>query len=194
MDSKGTLARIEEELEESCRVKQRFSSALKQQIAELAKQMAAALAAGGTIYWMGNGGSAADAQHLAAELVGKLGRSRKALASVALTTNTSLLTAVANDVSYADVFARQVEALVRRGDVLIGLSTSGNSGNVLRAIAVGKRKRALTVGWTGERGGRLAKRVQICLRIPSRNTQRIQEAHITVGHILCGIIEDVLEP
>ena len=194
MDSKGTLARIEEELQESCRVKQRFSSALKQQIAELAKQMAAALAAGGTIYWMGNGGSAADAQHLAAELVGKLGRSRKALASVALTTNTSLLTAVANDLSYSDVFARQVEALVRRGDVLIGLSTSGNSGNVLRAMEVGNRKRALTVGWTGERGGRLAKRVQICLRIPSRNTQRIQEAHITVGHILCGIIEDVLEP
>ena len=128
------LSRVEEELEESCRVKQQFSEELKAQIVRLAEELAATLTAGGTIYWMGNGGSAADAQHLAAELVGRLRRPRRALASVALTTNTSILTAVANDTAYAEVFSRQVEALVRSGDMLIGLSTSGTSENVLRAV------------------------------------------------------------
>ena len=192
MDTKTQLARIEQELEESCRVKQRFPAELKAQIAQLADRMAAVLAAGGTIYWMGNGGSAADAQHLAAELVGRLRLSRRGLASVALTTNTSILTAVANDFSYHEVFARQVEAQVRPGDLLIGISTSGNSENVLRAIEAGNQTKALTVGWTGEDGGRLAAVAQVCLRVPSRDTQRIQEAHITVGHILCGMVEDLL--
>ncbi len=193
MDSKTMRARVEEELEESCRVKQRFSEELKDQIVSLAEQMAAALAAGGTIYWMGNGGSAADAQHLAAELVGRLHRVRRGLAAVALATNASILTAVANDTSYADVFARQVEALARPGDVLVGLSTSGNSENVLRALQVGKEKNVLTVGWTGEPGGRLAEVAHLCLRVPSHDTQRIQEAHITIGHIVCGLVEDLRE-
>ena len=187
------LGRVREELEESCRVKQQFSEELKAQIVRLAEEMAATLAAGGTIYWMGNGGSAADAQHLAAELVGRLRRSRRALASIALTTNTSILTAVANDTAFAEVFSRQVEALVRPGDMLIGLSTSGNSENVLRAMQAGSAKKARTVGWTGMDGGRLKEIAQICLLIPSRDTQRIQESHITVGHILCGLVEDLLE-
>ena len=186
-------ARIESELEESCRVKKSFSVELRQQILQVAEQMAAALGGGKTIYWMGNGGSAADAQHLAAELVGRLRRSRKALASVALTTNSSILTAVANDDSYADVFSRQVEALVRPGDLLIGLSTSGNSENVVRAIVAGNACGARTVGWAGEAGGRLAQVAQMCLRVPSGDTQRIQEAHITIGHIVCGLVEDLLE-
>jgi D-sedoheptulose 7-phosphate isomerase len=194
MDRKKALARIEEELAESCRVKQQFSAELKAQIAELAERVTSTLAAGGTIYWIGNGGSAADAQHLAAELVGRLRRARKALASVALTTNTSILTAVANDSSYDDVFARQVEALIRPADLLIGISTSGNSKSVLRAIARANKREAFTVGWTGQPGGRLAKLAQLCLRIPSRDTQRIQEAHITIGHILCGLVEDQLAP
>jgi len=187
------LTRIAEELAESCRVKQSFSPELKSQIVQLAERMAATLASGGTIYWMGNGGSAADAQHLAAELVGKLRRPRKALAAVSLTTNTSILTAVANDTAYDEVFARQVEAFVRPGDVLIGLSTSGNSKNVIRALQVGREMKAFTAGWTGESGGRVAEVAELCLRVPSEDTQRIQEAHITIGHILCGIVEDLLQ-
>ena len=187
------LTRIEEELAESCRVKQTFSPELKKQIIQLAERMATTLASGGTIYWMGNGGNAADAQHLAAELVGKLQRTRKALAAISLTTNTSILTAIANDFSYEEVFARQVEAFVHPGDVLIGLSTSGNSANVIRALQVGREKKALTVGWTGESGSRVAEVAELCLRVPSEDTQRIQEAHVMIGHILCGIVEDLLE-
>jgi D-sedoheptulose 7-phosphate isomerase len=194
MDKKQTLARIGEELAESCRVKQQFSSELKSQIADLAERIAATLSSGGVIYWIGNGGSAADAQHLAAELVGKLRRARRPLASVALTTNASILTAVANDSGYDEVFARQVEALVRPADLLIAISTSGNSESVLRAVARANDRGAFTAGWTGESGGALLQRVRLCLRIPSHDTQRIQEAHITVGHIVCGIVEDLLAP
>jgi D-sedoheptulose 7-phosphate isomerase len=194
MEKERAVARIAQELAESCRVKQRFSTALKAQIADLAERVSSTLAAGGTIYWMGNGGSAADAQHLACELVGRLHRSRRALASVALTTNTSILTAVANDSSYKDVFARQVEALIRPADMLIGLSTSGDSESVVRAIARANQRNAFTVGWTGRSGGRLAKLARSCLRVPSRDTQRIQEAHITIGHILCGLVEDSQAP
>jgi len=193
MDRQAMLARVGEELEESCRVKQQFSEELKSAIARLAEEMAATLRAAGTIFWMGNGGSAADAQHLAAELVGRLRRSRRALASVALTTNTSILTSVANDTSYAEIFSRQVEALIRPGDMLIGLSTSGNSESVLRAIQAANERKARTVGWTGRDGGRLREIAHVCLLIPSRDTQRIQEAHITVGHIVCGLVEDLLD-
>ena len=193
MDRQAMLARVGEELAESCRVKQQFSEELKSDIARLAEEMAATLRAGGTIFWMGNGGSAADAKHLAAELVGRLRRSRRALASVALTTNTSILTAVANDTSYAEIFSRQVEALIRPGDMLIGLSTSGNSESVLRAIQAANERKARTVGWTGRDGGRLREIARVCLLIPSRDTQRIQEAHITVGHIVCGLVEDLLD-
>jgi len=187
------LARIEEEIRESCRVKERFPAELKQQILRLAEQIAARLRQGGTLYLAGNGGSAADAQHLAAELVGRLRRTRRALPAVALTTNTSILTAVANDGSYDDVFARQVEALVRAGDVLIGISTSGESENVVRALRAAQTLQALTVGWTGESGGRVGSEAALCLRVPSRDTQRIQESHILIGHIVCGLVEDLLE-
>jgi D-sedoheptulose 7-phosphate isomerase len=194
MDRNQMLARISEELTESCRVKQSFSAALKEQLAEVAERMAAVLSAGGTVYWIGNGGSAADAQHLAAELVGRLRRSRKALASVALTTNASILTAIANDESYDEVFARQVEALLRSSDLLIAISTSGDSESVLRAVSRANQRDVFTVGWSGESGGKLAALARLCLRVPSRDTQRIQEAHITLGHILCGLVEDLLAP
>ena len=187
------LTRVGEELAESCRVKQQFSDELKSQIVRLAEEMAATLRASGTIYWIGNGGSAADAQHLAAELVGRLRRDRRALASVALTTNTSILTAVANDTSYAEVFSRQVEALLRAGDMLIGLSTSGNSESVLRAMQAANERKARTVGFAGMDGGRLRELAGLCLLVPSRDTQRIQESHITIGHILCGLVEDLIE-
>jgi D-sedoheptulose 7-phosphate isomerase len=188
------LERIENELAESCSVKQQFSNNLKARIVRLAEEMARVLSGDGTIYWIGNGGSAADAQHLAAELVGRLRRSRRGFASVALTTNTSVLTAVANDMSYAEVFSRQVEAHLRTGDMLIGLSTSGNSESVVRAMQAAKRRNAGTVGWTGIDGGRLKKLVEICLQVPSSDTQRIQESHITIGHIVCGLVEDLLAP
>lgn len=194
MDRKQTVARIEDEIAESCRVKQQFSRELKAQIAELAERIASTLVAGGTIYWIGNGGSAADAQHLAGELVGRLRRARKALASTALTTNASLLTSIANDDSYQEVFARQVEALLRPGDLLVAISTSGKSESILKAAAAANKRGAFTVGWTGETGGALAKIAKLCLCIPSRDTQRIQESHITIGHIVCGIVEDMLVP
>jgi len=194
MDPKQAIARIEHELAESARVKQQFSRELKEQIAGLAERMASTIARGGTIYWIGNGGSAADAQHLAGELVGRLRRSRKAFRSAALTTNTSLLTSIANDDSYEEVFSRQVEALVRTDDLLIALSTSGKSESVLKAVSAANERGVFTVGWTGETGGTLAKLARLCLRVPSRDTQRIQEAHITMGHIVCGIVEDMLVP
>ncbi|OFW02657.1 MAG: hypothetical protein A3H94_02230 [Acidobacteria bacterium RIFCSPLOWO2_02_FULL_60_20] len=194
MDRKQAVARIEDELAESCRVKQQFSRELKGQVAELAERMAATLAGGGTIYWIGNGGSAADAQHLAGELVGRLRRARKALSSIALTTNTSLLTSIVNDDSFDAVFSRQVEALLRPADMLIAISTSGKSESILQAVVVANERGAFTVGWSGETGGGLAKLSKLCLKIPSRDTQRIQEAHITIGHIVCGIVEDMLVP
>jgi len=175
-------------------VKQQFSRELKGQVAELAERMAATLAGGGTIYWIGNGGSAADAQHLAGELVGRLRRARKALSSIALTTNTSLLTSIVNDDSFDAVFSRQVEALLRPADMLIAISTSGKSESILQAVVVANERGAFTVGWSGETGGGLAKLSKLCLKIPSRDTQRIQEAHITIGHIVCGIVEDMLVP
>jgi D-sedoheptulose 7-phosphate isomerase len=192
INHKQALARIEAELAESAHVKQQFSPELKQQIASLAERMAATLRDGGTIYWTGNGGSAADAQHLAGELVAQLHRKRKALASVALTTNTSLLTSIANDDSYEEVFARQAEALVRSGDMLVAISTSGNSASVVKAVERANERGAFTVGWTGETGGSLAKVTKLCLCVPSRDTQRIQESHITIGHIVCGLVEDLL--
>lgn len=193
MKQARSIKRIEQELAESCRVKQQFSANLKAQIAELAEALAKALRAGRTIYWMGNGGSATDAQHLAAELVGKLYRPRRALASVALSANPSILTAIGNDMSFEEIFSRQVEALVRPGDVVIGISTSGNSANIIRAIRRANERKALTVAWTGSASSKLARAAAICLRIPSTDTQRIQEAHITIGHIVCGLTEDLLE-
>ncbi|HWP84522.1 MAG TPA: SIS domain-containing protein [Terriglobia bacterium] len=194
MDRRQAVARIESQLAESCRVKQRFSNALKARIAELAERMAATLAGGGTIYWIGNGGSAADAQHLAGELGARLSRDRRPFSSVALTTNSSILTSIPNDDSYEQVFARQIEALLREADLLVALSTSGNSRSVLRGTAAANARGAFTVGWTGKSGGELKKIVQLCLCVPSRDTQRIQESHITIGHIVCGLVEDLLAP
>jgi D-sedoheptulose 7-phosphate isomerase len=139
----------------------------------------------------GNGGSAADAQHLAAELVGSYAnRNRRALPALALTTDTSALTAIGNDFSYDDVFSRQVEAMVNEGDVVIGISTSGNSKNVVKAIRAAKAKKAITVGFTGETGGLLKAECDYVFCAPSTVTAQIQQCHITVGHILCGLVED----
>lgn len=192
MNRPESLNRINHELNESCRVKQSFPPHLKRQIADLAERIARALENGRTIFWMGNGGSATDAMHLACELVGKLNRPRRALPSIALSANPSTLLAVGNDFSFEEVFSRQVEALVRRGDIVIGLSTSGNSMNVIRAIRAACKLKAVTVGMTGQHGGKLARAAELVLKVPSHDTQRIQESHITIGHIVCGLAEDIL--
>ncbi|WP_058557134.1 SIS domain-containing protein [Thiohalocapsa sp. ML1] len=165
------------------------TAALAPDIARFAEQIGVCLGRGGRVFWMGNGGSAADCQHLAAELVGRFERERPGLASIALTTDSSILTSVANDYGFESVFARQVEALCRDGDVLVGLSTSGNSANVLRAMERAAGRGVFRVGLTGAGGGRLAETCELCLTVPSGVTARVQEAHIVIGHIVCDLVE-----
>jgi D-sedoheptulose 7-phosphate isomerase len=155
----------------------------------IAEEMTRAVLAGRKVLWCGNGGSAADSQHLAAELMGRFRRERRGLASIALTTDTSILTAVANDYGYEQVFERQTEALCGNGDVLVGISTSGSSKNVCAALNSAKRAGAFTVAFTGEGGGTMASIADITLSIASKDTARIQEAHILCGHMICDWIE-----
>lgn len=163
-------------------------------IATVAKLMVEAYRKERKVLIFGNGGSAADAQHMAAELVGKYYYDRPPLLALALHGNTSSLTAIANDYSYDLVFARQVEAMAVAGDVAIGISTSGNSPNVIQGVKTARAKGASTVGMTGECGGRLKRLVDCCLCVPSHDTPRIQEAHMMVGHILCEIVERQIFP
>ena len=161
-------------------------------IAQIAKVIINAYRHGRKVVWFGNGGSAADAQHLACELVSRFYLERKALVSIALTTNTSILTAIANDYDFDRIFARQVEALVNSGDVVIGITTSGNSPNVIEGIIEAKRRGAITVGFTGATGGKLKGNVDFLMEVPSEETPHIQEAHIMVGHIICYLVEKEL--
>ncbi|MBC7287442.1 MAG: D-sedoheptulose 7-phosphate isomerase [Armatimonadetes bacterium] len=167
---------------ESCRT-------LLPKIEQAGLMMAAAIAQGGTVAFCGNGGSAAEAQHLAAELVGRFRRERAAFAAVALTTDSSILTAIGNDYSFDEVFARQVRALLREGDVLVALSTSGNARNVCRGAEAARQLGVRVVGLTGRDGGRLAELCDVELRVPAEETARVQEAHLLIGHLLCEIIE-----
>lgn len=185
---------IEQEIRESCAIKQKILMDQKiidsiQQIAEKCIQV---YRAGGKTMLAGNGGSAADAQHIAAELSGKLNLSRPPIPSLALTTNSSELTAIANDFGYDNVFSRLVEANGLSGDLLIGISTSGKSLNILRALEKSKNIGILTVGFTGMLGSSMLEVCDYCVMIPSENTQRIQECHILVGHILCSLVESAL--
>jgi D-sedoheptulose 7-phosphate isomerase len=159
------------------------------QVAGVALSIADSIRAGGKLVLFGNGGSAADAQHIAAELVGRYLVDRNALPAIALTVNSSIVTAIANDYSYDDVFSRQVEALCREGDVVLAISTSGNSTNVVAAAEAARRLGARAIGLTGAGGGRLAEACDECIRIPSDETPRIQEGHAIVGHVLCEIVE-----
>ena len=151
-----------------------------------------ALQDGHKLLFFGNGGSAADAQHLAAELVGRFSRRRRALPALALTVNTSTLTAVANDFGFQEVFARQVEALGQPGDVAIALSTSGDSPNILAGLQAARRQGLICIGLTGEGGGQLKTLVDVLLAVPSRHVPRVQEAHILLGHALCAALETAL--
>mgnify|MGYP001829029592 CR=1 FL=1 len=158
-------------------------------IEQIGALMCERLVTGGCIFWMGNGGSAADCQHLAAELVGRFERERRGIASLALTADTSVLTSVANDYGFETIFSRQVEALCGPQDLLIAISTSGNSPNVLNGVETARTRGVSSVALSGRDGGRLRELVDIALIAPSDNTARIQEAHILIGHILCDLVE-----
>lgn len=161
-------------------------------IIRMAEAISGRLEKGGKVLFFGNGGSAADAQHLAAELVGKFKLNRRALAALALTTDTSILTAISNDFGQEYIFSRQVEALATEKDTVITISTSGRSQNVINGLKAARAMGTLCIGLSGEDGGTMQKYCDLCLMVPSRSTPRIQEAHITVGHILCDLIESKL--
>jgi len=158
-------------------------------LAAIAQAMTSALRAGGKILWCGNGGSAADSQHLSAELVGRFRRHRRGLASIALTTDSPTMTSVANDYGFEAVFARQVEGLANSGDVLMAISTSGNSPNVIAALRTARAQGLITVAFTGQGGGKIAPLADYVFSVDSKDTARIQEAHMLAGHMLCDWIE-----
>jgi D-sedoheptulose 7-phosphate isomerase len=184
---------IIERIRESVRVKLSLE-AQAETIEAMASAWIASLRAGGKILTFGNGGSAADAQHIACELAGRFYKERPGLAAVALTVNTSSLTAIGNDYGYDHVFARQLEGLARPGDVALGISTSGRSASVLAALRKAKEIGLVTHGMTGRPGGPLAPLVDLCLRVDSEETPRIQEAHILAGHIICELVEREMYP
>ncbi len=159
-------------------------------IVRLGTLLARAVKNGNCIFFMGNGGSAADSQHLAAEFVGRFQKERRGLAAVALTTDTSILTAVGNDYGFDAVFARQVAALAQAGDVVVGLSTSGNSPNVIKALQAAKEAGAVAVGLTGRSGGKMAAICDLCIKVPADVTARVQEAHALIGHIACQLVDE----
>jgi len=183
---------INDIIDESIRVKEKLKNE-KTTIESVGNLVFDCLNDGGTIYLFGNGGSAADSQHIAAELVGRYQIKRDGLPAVALTTNTSILTAISNDFGYDHVFERQVESFVKSKDIVMGISTSGNSSNVVNGILAAKKIGAKTVVLTGVKDSKLAKIADIVLKVPSQNTQRIQESHILIGHIICDIVESKLQ-
>lgn len=180
---------IRNELFENAEVHRLLAEKQVEVILEIARVLIQSVKCRGKILFCGNGGSAADAQHLATELVGRYRRERKALPALALTANTSLLTAISNDYGFEEVFLRQIGALLDKNDVLIALSTSGNSPNVVAAVEAANAKGAVTIGFTGKDGGLVKRVARYSLLVPTTQTARIQEAHLTVGHILCGLIE-----
>jgi len=188
----NTSVLISKYIEKSIQTKIDLLNNSVSEIISVAEVMTNACRSGNTIFWFGNGGSAADAQHLACELVSRFFLERKSISSIALTTNTSELTAIANDYHFEKVFSRQVEALVKPRDVVIGISTSGNSPNVIEGLRAAKQKGAVTVAFTGRTGGKMQKEVNFLVAVPSDVTPHIQESHIMIGHILCYLVEKEL--
>lgn len=188
--------RIQQAIQDSIEVKQDIlnSTEFVGKIQQAINLIVEAYKNGKKVLFCGNGGSAADAQHLAAELSGRFYYDRKPLYAEALHVNTSYLTAVANDYSYEDIFARILEAEGGEGDILVGISTSGNSANVLKAFEVAKRKGMHTIAFTGNGGGKMADKSDVLLAVPSKDTPRIQESHIMIGHIICEMVEKTLFP
>lgn len=181
-------------VEESSRLKRAFFEAESDRVLEAGRMFIDALAAGKKVLAFGNGGSAADCQHFAAELVNRYRRDRPALAAIALTTDSSILTSVANDSDYQSVFSRQVEALGAPGDVALAISTSGNSPNVLKAAEIARARGLKSLGLAGRDGGKLARVVDLCLTVPHRETARIQEVHGLLVHLFCEMIDEALHP
>lgn len=188
------VERIQAIAEECIEVKRTFFSTHAEAVARAADLLIDCIRKGGKILVFGNGGSAADAQHIAAELVNRLNYDRPPIAAIALTTDSSILTSIANDATFDDLFERQLRALGRAGDAVIAISTSGNSPNVLKAVEAAHQLDIKTVALTGRDGGRLAPLADVALIVETRSTQRIQETHIAVAHILCELIEETIFP
>ncbi|MDO5760237.1 MAG: D-sedoheptulose 7-phosphate isomerase [Bacteroidota bacterium] len=188
--------RIQQAIEESIKLKQTLleDNRFLKQVQKAIDSIIQTYRKGGKVLFCGNGGSAADAQHLAAELSGRFYYDREPLYAEALHVNTSYLTAVANDYSYEDIFARMLKASGKEGDVLVGISTSGNSKNIVKAFEIAKQKNMTTIALTGEGGGKMAELSDILLAVPSKDTPRIQESHIMIGHIICEMVETALFP
>jgi D-sedoheptulose 7-phosphate isomerase len=184
---------IRKAVTESIELKKTFFQANEELIAQVAREIGTALEGGRKILIFGNGGSAGDAQHIAAELVGRFQRERRPYPAIALTTDTSLLTAIGNDYGFEQVFVRQVQALGQKGDIAIAISTSGNSPNVLSATEVAREKGLVTVGLTGRDGGKLGSLVRYHLNVPHPLSARVQEVHIMIGHILCELADDTIK-
>jgi D-sedoheptulose 7-phosphate isomerase len=183
---------IRKAVAESIELKRVFFQTNEGLIAQVAREIHTALTGGRKVLLFGNGGSAADAQHIAAEWVGRFQRERHPFPAIALTTDTSILTAIGNDYGFEEIFARQVQALGQEGDIALAISTSGNSPNVVRAAEAAREKGLITVGLTGRGGGRLGSLVRYHLNVPHSHSARIQEVHLMVGHILCQLAEDTI--
>ncbi|HJQ70180.1 MAG TPA: D-sedoheptulose 7-phosphate isomerase [Blastocatellia bacterium] len=186
------IERIRQLARQSIETKRAFFDEHADDVARAAQMMIATILAGSKILIFGNGGSAADAQHIAAELVNRLNDDRPPIPAIALTTDTSILTSIGNDSSFDEIFERQLRALGRASDLAIAISTSGNSPNVLRAVAAAREMGIVTIALAGRSGGKLAEEVDLALVVEAESTQHIQETHITIGHILCELIEDGL--
>lgn len=188
--TEGDLSEVEKQIRRSIEVKEALmASGEADTIERIVEVLSSALESGRRLYVFGNGGSAADAQHIAGELVGRFMKERRALPVHALTTDTSVLTAVANDYGFDESFARQVEAYVEEGDVVLALSTSGGSSNVVRAAELARKRGATVLALSGKGGGRLKDVADLCVVVPADESPRVQEAHITIGHILCDLVE-----
>jgi D-sedoheptulose 7-phosphate isomerase len=177
---------------ESIKVKEEFAQSHAETMVEVSRLIAGAFSEGGKLILFGNGGSSTDASHIAAEFVGRFMRERPGLPAIALNTDMAVLTSISNDFEYSEVFSRQLKALASEGDVAVAISTSGDSANVLKAVEAARRKKLHTVAFTGSKGKKFASRVDFAFVVPSENAARIQEAHITLGHVLCQMVEEIL--
>jgi len=189
MNQKQAIALIDSSLRVNAELSVTIARESSGVIFEAALLITGCLRNGGKVLFFGNGGSAADAQHLAAELVGRFVRERPGLPAIALTTDSSILTAIGNDYGFEQVFARQIQALGRPGDVAVAISTSGNSANVLEGVKEARKRNLKTIGLTGKDGGALAQQANVAITIPSTSTARIQECHIAIGHLFCELVD-----
>ena len=184
--------KIVKAFEESISVKEKFFKENVEAIMEASKMIASAFTDGKKLLLFGNGGSATDASHMAAEFVNRFKRERPGLPAIALTTDMAVITSIANDYDYSEIFARQIKSLSDEGDVVLAISTSGSSGNVLKAMDVAKRRKLKTIVFTGAKGEKSASKADCAFIVPSDSTPRVQETHITLGHVLCQLVEEIL--